>query len=94
MSKSFEQETYAKKTMTWQSAMEEVFSEMFSWLSTYQREHTRKDHSKDLIESTQIIQKLLDQVEANSRQSVSILLDTANRLQVLEQLLLGWDSVE
>ncbi len=85
--------TYAKKTKIVPETIE-VFSEMFSWLSTYQRERTRKDHSKDMMSSVQIIQKLLDQVAANSRQSVSILLDTANQLQVLEQLLLGSDSVE
>jgi len=85
--------TYAKKTMSG-SGHEEVFSEMFSWLSMYQRENKRKDHSKDMMSSVRQIQGLLDQVEANSRQSVSILLDTANQLQVLEQLLLGSDSVE
>ncbi len=74
--------------------MTEVFSELFQWLSTYHRANTRRDRSKGLIESTRIIQNLLDQVAANSNQSVSILLDTANQLQVLEQLLLGQDSVD
>ncbi len=67
---------------------------MFQWLSTYHRDAARKARSKDMIESTRLIQNLLHQVEENSKQSVSILLDTANQLQVLEQLLLGWDSVE
>ncbi len=85
--------TYAKKQKIVAETIE-VFSEMFSWLSTYHQANSRKDLSKELIESTQKIQDLLDQVQANSRQSVSILLDTANRLQVLEQLLLGADSVD
>ncbi len=93
MSKSFEQETYAKKTMSG-SGHEEVFSEMFAWLSTYKRVNSRKDHSKVLIESIQTIQNSLDLELAKSRQSVSSLSNIANRLQVLEQLLLGWDSVE
>ncbi len=64
------------------------------WQSTSHPESIRKDPSKDMIDSLSTVQDLLDQVQANSRQSVSILLDTANRLQVLEQLLLGWDSVD
>lgn len=92
MSKS-RKSTYAKKTKIVAETIE-VFSEMDPWLSTYRRENTRKDLSKDTMLSPQIIQRLLDQVEANSKQSVSILLQTAKQLQVLEQLLLGWDSVE
>lgn len=80
--------------MTWRQAMEEVFSELTQWSSMYHQENSRKALSKDSIESTRIIRDLLAQVEANSKQSVSILLDTANQLQVLEQLLLGWDSVD
>ncbi len=80
--------------MTWPQAMEEVFSEMFEWLSTYHQEHTRKGPSKDLIESTQTIQNLLAQALASSKQLVDLQLNIANRLQVLEQLLLGSDSVE
>lgn len=67
---------------------------MRRWLSMYRQENSRNRPSKALTDSERIIRDMLSLVEANSRQSVSILLDTANQLQVLEQLLLGQDSVD
>ncbi len=72
----------------------EVFSELTRWSSIIHQANSRKDPSKELTESIQTIRGLLRQVEENSKQSVVILLDTANRLRVLDQLVSGWDSVD
>ncbi len=70
------------------------FSELTRWSSIIRLANSRKDPSKELTESIATIQGLLDRVSANSRQSVSILLDTENQLRVLSQLVSGWDSVD
>jgi len=71
---------------------EEVFSEL-KWASMFHQVSIRKDPSKESIDLPQTIQSMLDQVAENSRQSVSLLLSTARQLQLLEDLLLGKDSV-
>ena len=72
----------------------EVFSGMLNlWQSMSQPDLTGKESSKVLTDSLQKIQDSLDLVQANLCELVSSSLGIANQLRLVEDLLLGKDSV-
>ncbi len=63
------------------------------WSSMFHQESTRKDLSKDSIDSLSIVQDSLDQISEDLQKQVVSLLSIANQLRLVEDLLLGKDSV-